>query len=106
MELSPCIPNQWINIASTRLEKGASSYFRAKKVSIRAGDRAPWADWREFAWKIIAAFSAIIEEEQARKYSLQKLQLLIFMERRVGATYVFPEELALTFRNFSIFGQS
>ena len=25
LELSPCTPDQWINITSTRLEKGASS---------------------------------------------------------------------------------
>ena len=25
LELSPCTPNQWINIASTWLEKGANS---------------------------------------------------------------------------------
>ena len=67
LELSPCTPDQWINIAGTRLEKGASSWFRAEKASIRAGDRAPWADWREFAREITAAFSAITEEEQARK---------------------------------------
>ena len=67
LELSPCTLDQWINIAGTRLEKGASSWFKAEKASIRAGDRAPWADWREFAREIIAAFSAITEEEQARK---------------------------------------
>ena len=44
LELSPCTLDQWINIAVTRLEKGASSWFRAEKASIRAGDRAPWAD--------------------------------------------------------------
>ena len=67
LELSPCTPDQWINIAGTRLEKGASSWFRAEKASIRAGDRAPWADWREFAREITVAFSAITEEKQARK---------------------------------------
>ena len=44
LELSPCTPDQWINIAGTWLEKGASSWFRAEKASIRTGDRAPWAD--------------------------------------------------------------
>ena len=34
----PMHSNQWINIASTKLEKGASSWFRAKKASIRTGD--------------------------------------------------------------------
>ena len=67
LELSPCTPDQWINIAGTRLEKGASSWFRAEKANIRNGDRAPWANWREFAREITAAFSAITEEEQARK---------------------------------------
>ena len=67
LELSPCTPDQWINIAGTQLEKGASSCFRAEKANIRNGDRAPWANWREFAREITAAFSAIIEEEQARK---------------------------------------
>ena len=67
MELSPCTPDQWINIASTRLEKGASSRLRAEKDSIRASDRAPWADWREFAWEITAAFSAITKEEKTQK---------------------------------------
>ena len=67
LELSPCTPDQWINIAGTRLEKGASSWYRAEKASIRAGDRAPWANWREFAREVTAAFSAITEEEQARK---------------------------------------
>ena len=67
LELSPCTPDQWINIAGTRLEKGASSWFRAEKANIRAGNRAPWANWREFAQEITAAFSAITEEEQARK---------------------------------------
>ena len=37
LELSPCTPDQWINIAGTRLEKNASSWFRAEKASIRAG---------------------------------------------------------------------
>ena len=45
LELSPCTPDQWINIAGTRLEKGASSWFRAGKAQIIAGQRAPWADW-------------------------------------------------------------
>ena len=67
MELSPCTPDQWINIAGTRLEKGASSWFRAEKAQIVTGQRAPWADWREFAQEITAAFSAITEEEQAQK---------------------------------------
>ena len=67
LELSPCTPDQWINIAGTRLEKGASSWFRAEKANIRAGNRAPWVNWREFAQEITAAFSAITEEEQARK---------------------------------------
>ena len=49
------------------MEKGASSWFRAEKASIHVGDRAPWANWREFAREITAAFSAIKEEEQARK---------------------------------------
>ena len=44
LELSPCTPDQWINIAGTRLEKGASSWFRAEKANIRIGDRAPWAN--------------------------------------------------------------
>ena len=44
LELSPCTPDQWINIAGTRLEKGASSWFRVEKASIRSGERAPWAD--------------------------------------------------------------
>ena len=39
LELSPCTPNQWINIAGTMLEKGPSSYFRAKKANICVGDR-------------------------------------------------------------------
>ena len=67
LELSPCTPDQWINIAGTRLEKGASSWFRAEKANIRTGNRAPWVNWREFAQEITAAFSAITEEEQARK---------------------------------------
>ena len=67
LELSPCTPYQWINIAGTRLEKGASSWFRAEKAQIATGQRAPWADWQEFAQEITAAFSAITEEEQARK---------------------------------------
>ena len=41
LELSPCTPDQWINIAGTRLEKGASNWFRAEKASIRTGDRDP-----------------------------------------------------------------
>ena len=64
---TPCTPDQWINIAGTQLEKGASSWFRAEKASIHAGDRAPWADWREFAQEITATFSAITKEEQTRK---------------------------------------
>ena len=44
LKLFPCTPDQWINIAGTRLEKGASSWFRAEKVQIAAGQRAPWAD--------------------------------------------------------------
>ena len=67
LELSPCTPDQWINIADTRLEKGASSWFKAEKASIHAGDRAPWADWREFAWEITVAFSTITQEKQAQK---------------------------------------
>ena len=67
LELSPCTPAQWINIAGTRLEKGASSWFRAEKANIRAGQRADWVDWQQFAQEITVAFSAIIEEEQARK---------------------------------------
>ena len=67
LELSPCTPSQWINIAGTRLEKGASSWFGVEKASIRAGDRAPWEDWGEFAREITAAFSSIKEEEQAWK---------------------------------------
>ena len=63
LELSPCTPNQWINIAGTRLEKGASNWFRVEKAQITVGQRAPWADWREFAQEITAAFSAITEEE-------------------------------------------
>ena len=49
LELLPCTPNQWINIVGTRLEKGANSWFRAKKANIHAGERAPWVDWQEFA---------------------------------------------------------
>ena len=49
------------------MEKDANSWFRAEKASIHAIDRAPWADWREFAREITVAFSAITEEEQARK---------------------------------------
>ena len=41
LELSPCTPDQWINIAGTRLENGASSWFRAEKASICVGDRSP-----------------------------------------------------------------
>ena len=67
LELSPCTPNQWINIAGTQSEKGANSWFRAENASICAGDTAPWADWREFAREITVAFSAIIEEEQVWK---------------------------------------
>ena len=67
LKLSPCTPDQWINITGTRLEKGASNWFRAEKASIHVGDKAPWADWRESAREITVAFSTIIEEEQARK---------------------------------------
>ena len=49
------------------MEKGASSWFRAEKANIRAGERAPWVNWQEFAREITAAFSAITEEEQAWK---------------------------------------
>ena len=41
LELLPCTLDQWINIAGTRLEKGASSWFRTEKASIHAGDRSP-----------------------------------------------------------------
>ena len=67
LELSLCTPDQWINIANTRLEKGASSWFRAEKAQITTGQRAPWVDWREFAQEITTAFSAITEEDQAWK---------------------------------------
>ena len=67
LELSPCTSNQWINIAGTRLEKGGSSWFRAEKASIRASDKSPWADWREFAWKITTTFFTHAKEEQAQK---------------------------------------
>ena len=67
LELSPCTSDQWINIAGTRLEKGASSWFRVEKAQIATGQWAPWVDWREFAQKITVPFSAITEEEQAWK---------------------------------------
>ena len=67
LELSPCTLDQWINIAGTRLEKDTSSWFRSEKAQIAAGLRAPWVDWQEFAQEITVAFSAITEEEQARK---------------------------------------
>ena len=36
-------------------------------MQIAARQRAPWAHWQEYAHEITAAFSAITEEEQARK---------------------------------------
>ena len=44
LELSPCTPDQWINIAGTKLEKGASNWFRVEKASIHERDRTFWAD--------------------------------------------------------------
>ena len=67
LELSPCTLAQWTSIAGTRLEKGASSWFRAEKANIRAGQRADWVDWQQFAQEITTAFFAIIEEDQAKK---------------------------------------
>ena len=40
LELSLYTPNQWINIADTRLEKVDNSWFRAKKANIHTGDKA------------------------------------------------------------------
>ena len=37
LELSPCTPDQWINIAGTRLEKGTSNWFWSEKVQIIVG---------------------------------------------------------------------
>ena len=39
LELSPYAPNQWINIADTKLEKVDNSWFRAKKANIHTGDK-------------------------------------------------------------------
>ena len=51
-------------------------------------------------------FFAFIARRPFTRFSLQKLQLMTFIVRRVGAAQAFPEELALTFCNFSISGQS
>ena len=67
LELSPCTPDQWIAIAGTRLEKGASSWFHSVKAKVRDGRRMEWANWPQFVQEITPAFSPITEEEQARK---------------------------------------
>ena len=67
LELSPCTPDQWIAIAGTRLEKGASSWYRSEKAKVRDGRRMDWANWPQFVHEITVAFSPITEEEQARK---------------------------------------
>ena len=67
LELSPCTLDQWIATAGTRLEKGASSWFRAEKTKMREGRREDWFTWELFTQEIITAFSLITEEEQARK---------------------------------------
>ena len=45
-----------VSIAGTRLEKGASSWFRSKKAQIAIGQGAPRADWQEFAQEIFCNF--------------------------------------------------
>ena len=67
LELSPCTLDQWIAIAGTRLEKGASSWFHSEKAKMKDGRRDEWAAWPQFTQEIIAAFSPITEEEQAWK---------------------------------------
>ena len=63
LELSPCTLDQWIAIASTRLEKGANSWFRVEKAKMREGRRVDWLTWEMFTQETIAAFSPITEEE-------------------------------------------
>ena len=41
-ELSPCTPDQWIAIAGTKLERGASSWFHVEKARMREGQRVEW----------------------------------------------------------------
>ena len=45
LELSPCTPDQWINTAGIRLEKGANSWFKVEEPNIHSGNSAPWPDW-------------------------------------------------------------
>ena len=67
LELSLCTPDQWIAIAGTKLEKGASSWFRVEKAKMREGRCDDWFTWELFTQEIIAGFSSITKEEQARK---------------------------------------
>ena len=67
MELSPCTPDQWIVLAGTKLERGASRWFHVEKAKMREGRRVDWLTWEMFTQEIIAAFSPITEEEQAQK---------------------------------------
>ena len=53
-----------------------------EKTSIRIGDKAPLADWKEFTREITAAFSTIIEEEQAQK-QLKELSQMGFVENYI-----------------------
>ena len=77
LELLPCTLEQWINIIDTNLEKGFSSQFKVEKAIICVDERAPQVYWQDFTWEIIAAFSAIIEEEQAWK-QLKRLSQIGF----------------------------
>ena len=63
LELSLHTPNQWIAIVSTRLEKGASSWFCTEKAKMQEGQQSDWNTWVAFTQEIIATFSPIMEEE-------------------------------------------
>ena len=63
LELSLYTPNQWIVIAGTKLDKGASSWFFTEKAKMREGQRVEWLTWEMSTQEIITAFSPIMEEK-------------------------------------------
>ena len=69
LELSPCTPDQWIAIAGTRLEKGASSWYRAEKAKVRDGRRMDWANRPQFVHEITVPSLPSQRKNRRRNYS-------------------------------------